>query len=72
MTIDHSLSVFLASIGYALAGSVLLWLGYRIFDRLTPGDAHDKIFNEGNVAVAILVAAFVVGLAIVIAAAMVG
>lgn len=68
----HSVLVFLASIGYALAGSVLLWAGYRLFDRLTPGDAHSKIFDEGNTAVALLVGAFILGLAIVIAAGMVG
>jgi uncharacterized membrane protein YjfL (UPF0719 family) len=68
----HSLLVFLSSVGYALAGSVLLWAGYRLFDRFTPGDAHDKIFQEGNIAVAILVGSFLVALAIVIAAGMVG
>jgi putative membrane protein len=68
----HALIIFLSSIAYAAAGSILLWAGYRIFDRLTPGDAHSKIFDEGNIAVAILVGAFVIGLAIVIAASMVG
>ncbi len=68
----HSLSVFGASIAYSLAGSLLLWLGYRLFDRFTPGDAHAKIFEEGNVAVAILFGAFILGLAIVVAAGMVG
>lgn len=72
MLLPHSVLVFLASVGYALAGSVLLWVGYRLFDRLTPGDAHGKIFDEGNAAVAILVGAFIIGLAIVVAAAMVG
>jgi uncharacterized membrane protein YjfL (UPF0719 family) len=64
--------VFVASIGYALAGSILLWLGYRLFDRFTPGDAQRKIFEEGNVAVAVLFGAFLLGLAVVIAAAIVG
>lgn len=70
--LPHSVLVFISSVGYALAGSVLLWVGYRLFDRFTPGDAQGKIFDEGNVAVAILVGSFVVGLAIVVAAAMVG
>ncbi len=69
---QHALIVFLSSVAYAATGSILLWAGYRLFDRLTPGDAHSKIFDEGNQAVAILVGAFVLGLAIVIAAAMVG
>ncbi|MBP6750479.1 MAG: DUF350 domain-containing protein [Xanthomonadaceae bacterium] len=68
----HGLTVFLLTLVYAAAGSLLLWLGYRLFDRLTPGDMHAKIFEEGNVAVAVLAGAFVVGLSIVIAASIVG
>ena len=69
---SHSLVVFLSSIGYALAGVLLLWVGYRLFDRLTPGDAHAKIFEEGNRAVAILAGAFILGLSVIIAAAIAG
>ncbi|MDF3822915.1 DUF350 domain-containing protein [Leptospira sp. 96542] len=69
---EHSIIVFITSILYAATGSILLWLGYRIFDKLTPGDAHAKIFEEGNIAVSILVGAFVLGLSLIIAAAMVG
>lgn len=68
----HSLMLFLLTLLYAAAGSLLLWLGYRLFDRLTPGDMHAKIFEEGNVAVAVLAGAFVLGLSIVIAASIVG
>ena len=68
----QGLTVFLLTLVYAAAGSLLLWLGYRLFDRLTPGDMHAKIFEEGNVAVAVLAGAFVVGLSIVIAASIVG
>ncbi|MCC7249177.1 MAG: DUF350 domain-containing protein [Lysobacter sp.] len=68
----HGLIVFLLTLVYAAAGSLLLWLGYRLFDRLTPGDMHAKIFEEGNVAVAVLAGAFVLGLSIVIAASIVG
>lgn len=68
----HALAVLLSSIGYAVLGSILLWIGYRLFDRLTPGDAHAKIFEEGNRAVALLAGAFVIGLSVIIAAAIVG
>lgn len=66
------LTVFALSIVYALAGAILLWAGYRLFDWLTPGNAHEKIFDEGNTAVAVLFGALIMGLSIVIAAAMVG
>ncbi len=65
-------TVLLLSVLYALVGFVLLFLGYRIFDRFTPTDAQKKIFEEGNVAVAVLVGAFVIGLAMVISAAITG
>lgn len=68
----QSLIVFALTLAYAIGGSLLLWLGYRLFDRLTPGDMHAKIFEEGNVAVAVLAGMFVLGLAIVIAASIVG
>ncbi len=68
----HELMVFFSTIGYAIAGSLLLWLGYRLFDRLTPGDMHGKIFDEGNTAVAVLAGAFILGIAIVIAACIAG
>lgn len=64
----HELIVFALTMVYAIAGALLLWLGYRLFDRLTPGDMHAKIFEEGNVAVAVLAGAFILGLAGIIAA----
>ncbi len=57
------------SVLFAIVGLVLLFLGYRAIDMLTPGDMHKHIFDEANIAVAILAAAFVVGLAMIIASA---
>ncbi len=51
---------------------VLLYLGYRLFDWLTPMDMQKKIFEENNTAVAITVGAFIIGLAIVILGAIHG
>jgi uncharacterized membrane protein YjfL (UPF0719 family) len=64
--------LLLLTVVYALVGFGLLYIGYRIFDQLTPGDAQDKIFKENNTAVAILVGAFIIGLALIIAAAISG
>jgi uncharacterized membrane protein YjfL (UPF0719 family) len=63
------LRLLILSLVYAIVGVILLYGGYRVFDLLTPGNAHDKIFKENNVAVSILIAGFIIGLAIVIAAA---
>lgn len=54
---------------FAVLGFILLYVSYRVFDLLTPGDMSHRIFDEGNIAVAILAASFVIGLALIIAAA---
>lgn len=65
------LNLLLATIFSAL-GFALLFVGYRVLDALTPTDMAKKIFDEGNVAVSILAGAFVIGLAIIIAASISG
>ncbi len=71
-TLVSDLRVFILSLIYAAVGMVLLYLGYRIFDWLTPMDMQKKIFEENNTAVAITVGAFIIGLAIVILGAIHG
>ena len=61
--------LLILTIVYATVGMLLLFAGYRIFDALTPTDMQKKIFEEGNVAVAVLAGAFLISLALVIAAA---
>lgn len=61
-------SMFL-SVLFALIGFALLFIGYRVFDALTPTDLNKRVFEDGNVAAAILAGAFVLGLAIIVAMA---
>jgi uncharacterized membrane protein YjfL (UPF0719 family) len=46
-----------------------LFVGFKVFDWLTPTDLSRDIFENGNVAAAILAGTFVLALAIVIHAA---
>lgn len=62
----HELRVFLAAIIYAFAGMGLLLLGYKLFDVTHTHDLQKKIFEEDNIAVAIVVGLFMLGVAIVI------
>ena len=62
----------LFSLVYAGVGIVLLFLAYRIFDWLTPTDLQKAIFEDHNVAVAITVGFFMLGIAVVIHAALGG
>ncbi len=71
-TLLSDLRVLILSLVYAVVGMLLLYLGYRLFDLLTPTDMQKKIFEEGNTAVAITVGAFIIGLAIVILGAIHG
>ena len=61
--------LFVSSIVYAVLGCVLLMIAYRVIDIVTPEDLSDLIFQRGNVAAAVVVGAFLIGLAIIIAAA---
>ncbi len=70
--IVNDIRALIISTIYAALGMVLLWIGYRIFDLVTPSDMQKKVFEEGNVAVAITVGAFILGLAVVIGAAIHG
>ena len=42
---------------YAALGSVLMWVAYRVFDRLTPQVDFAEELKRGNIAVAIFIAA---------------
>lgn len=57
------------SVLFAVLGFILLFVGYRVFDWMTPTDLNSDVFEKGNVAAALLAAGFLIALAIVIHAA---
>ena len=59
----------IVSIAFAVIGFGLLFLGYRVLDMLTPASMSKQIFEEHNMAAAVLAGAFVIALALVVAAA---
>ena len=63
---------FLLTLLWSLFGFVLLYTAFLLLDRLTPGDAQQKIYSEGNVAVAILKGSFIIALGVIIAAVIIG
>lgn len=70
--LPNEVRVFIFTVIYAVLGMVLLFIGYRVFDWLTPTDTQEDIFKNGNVAAAVLVGSFIIGLAIVILGAIHG
>lgn len=64
------------AVGYMLLFSVIgigaAIIGYKLFDKCTPGNLHKEIVENKNVAAAIIAAAVIIGVCIIIAAAMLG
>lgn len=69
MDVAATITNLVLSVVFAILGFILLFIGYRVFDALTPTDLNKRIFDDGNVAAAILAGAFVLGLAIIVAMA---
>jgi putative membrane protein len=66
----------LAAIGnvliFAAIGIAAAIIGYKIFDKWTPGNLHREIIEHRNIAAAIVAAAVILGVSIIIAASMLG
>ena len=64
------------ALGYMLLFTVIgiaaAILGYKLFDKCTPGDLTREIIENKNVAAAIIGAAVILGVCIIVAAAMLG
>jgi putative membrane protein len=56
---------------FGVTGIVLLILGYYIWELVTPYNLRRELQENKNVAVAVVAASFVLGMAIVVAAALV-
>src|SRR5262249_60008004 len=56
---------------FGLSGIVLLIIGYYLWELITPYNLRREIHENKNVAVAIVVAAFIIGMALVIAASLI-
>ncbi len=55
---------------YAVAGVVLMYLSYRVIDKLTPEVNFAAELQKGNVAVAIFIGALFLAIAIIIGGAL--
>jgi uncharacterized membrane protein YjfL (UPF0719 family) len=62
----------LGTVVYSLLGLVICVLGFKVVDWLIPGHLARQIAEEKNVAAALVAAALLLGICIIIAAAIVG
>jgi putative membrane protein len=63
-------SIIATNFAYAALGVVLMFLSYRLIDRLTPEVDFPEELRKGNVAVAIFVAAIFIAIAMIIGGAL--
>jgi len=55
-----------ATVAFGIVAILLIILGYVAFDRLTPKLNFDDLLNKGNVALAIVIGSFLLGLCYVV------
>lgn len=58
------------SIVYGLVGILLLMIGYKIFEWITPFSVNDALSKDQNRAVGIVVGAILLGMALIVSAAL--
>jgi uncharacterized membrane protein YjfL (UPF0719 family) len=55
---------------FGLAGILVAIIGYKLFDKFTPGDLHREIIENKNVAAAIVAGSVIIGVCLLLSAAM--
>ena len=66
-SILHGLELFAV---FGFAGILMAIAGYKLFDKMTPVDLHAEIFEHKNMAAAILAGSVIIGVSLILAAAM--
>jgi uncharacterized membrane protein YjfL (UPF0719 family) len=64
------MSIIALNFLYAIGGVVLMWVSYRIFDKLMPQVDFAEELKRGNVAVAVFIGALFVSIAMIVAGAL--
>jgi uncharacterized membrane protein YjfL (UPF0719 family) len=67
-----SLKALIASVVYSLVGIGILGLSFYVIDKLTPTMLWKEIVQEHNMALALIIAAFILAVAIIINSAIHG
>jgi len=64
---DYFLTDLISTAAFGLLAILLVVVGYKVFDWLTPKLDFDDLINKGNVAMAIVIGGFILGLCHVVA-----
>ena len=60
------LPIIALNFAYAILGVVLMWVSYRVIDKITPEVDFPAELKRGNIAVAIFIAALFLSIAIIV------
>jgi putative membrane protein len=63
---DYFLSDLMSTVAFGIVAILLVIVGYKAFDKLVKGLDFDDLIRKGNVAMAIVVGSFILGLCYVI------
>lgn len=69
---EHLQKGLIETLVFAVLGIVFCAIGYKVVDMLIPGNMGKQIAEEKNVAIAIVAASMILGICIIVAAAITG
>ena len=72
MDVIPAMRVFLSTVGYTIFGVIVFGVAYWVMVKVSPFSIRQEIETDHNTALAILMASVILGLAIIIAAALHG
>jgi len=58
---EYFFSDIIATVAFGVVAILLIILGYKTFDKLTPELPFDRCLKEGNIAAAIVIGSFILG-----------
>lgn len=67
-----SMTPVLNSVIFSILGIIILLLTYFLIERITPENTWKEIVQKNNLAVAVVFAAFIIGISMIISAAIHG
>ncbi|KOS06335.1 hypothetical protein AM493_10045 [Flavobacterium akiainvivens] len=66
------LKPIIASVVFSFVGLIILFIAYFIVEKITPESTWKEIVQNKNVALAIIIGAFIIGMSIIISGAIHG
>ena len=69
MNMETHLVQFILTIIYSIVGMLIFALGYFLFEKITPFSVRKEIEEDQNTSLAIIIGSVIIGLAIIIHAA---